>query len=203
MAKTNVTDSSDATTPSPPPMSFVDRMAAKCVNFKYATILCCFKVGKRTKISSLEFKIVQLKKKFGIDYLTLVHENAPVENLKEVLEAALDDLNRLHGEIDNCLDEIEGKEEMTNDKLVRTNFGDDSSSANSKTRYLQPPSKILIARDDVNDDAQVVRGNSKKDGRGNSKKGDMEKRPHFDVSKKRKGKSSPSKKKDKPKKVEK
>lgn len=78
---------------------------------KYSSLLCCFKFKKQTKISILKHQIVKLKENFGVDYLTLVEENASVDELKECLRKTLEELDNLQAEIKNNLDEIEGREQ--------------------------------------------------------------------------------------------
>lgn len=133
----------DAGVASPlPKLSFIDSMKAMRSNFKYTTVLCCFKAKKQTKVSSLEFQILQLKKKFGVDYLTLVSENAPVEDLKDCLKTALEELSNLQEEIDDTLDEIDEKEHKVNEKISRTKSADELFGPNkNKTVRSKPKQK--------------------------------------------------------------
>ena len=107
---------------SPPPTSFVDKMRIMWSNFKYSTVLCCFKLKRQTNISILEYKIEKLKKNFGVDYLTLVGDDAPVEDLKECLRVALEDLDMLQEEIEDNLDEIYDKELRVYSKMTPTEY---------------------------------------------------------------------------------
>lgn len=99
-------------------------------SFKYSSLLCCFKFRKQTNISILKHQIVRLKENFGVDYLTLVEENASVDELKECLRKTLEELDNLQAEIKNNLDEIEGKEQKLNGMLQqkrdRVSFAADS-----------------------------------------------------------------------------
>mmetsp|Transcript_23508 Transcript_23508/g.65250 ORF Transcript_23508/g.65250 Transcript_23508/m.65250 type:complete len:177 (+) Transcript_23508:115-645(+) len=125
---------------------------------KYSTVLCCFKAKNQTKISSLNFKILQLKKKFGIDYLTLVGDNASVEELKDCLKIALDEVANLQEEIDDLLNEIEGKEQKVNNKMTRASTPHKDKSpecheTNSEQPKMKPePTKRRKSKDDVLND---------------------------------------------------
>jgi len=88
-------------------------------SFKYSSLLCCFKFRKQTNISILKHQIVKLKENFGVDYLTLVEENASVDELKECLRKTLEELDNLQAEIKNNLDEIEGREQKVNGMLQK------------------------------------------------------------------------------------
>jgi hypothetical protein len=98
--------------------SFVDKMKRIMINFGHNTKLCCFKASKQTEISSIDFKVTQMKKKFGIDYLTLIENNAPVTELKSCLKTALKDIAVLQDQIDDHLDQIDGKEQAVNNEKI-------------------------------------------------------------------------------------
>eukprot|EP00532_Pseudo-nitzschia_australis_P003840 CAMPEP_0168187756 /NCGR_PEP_ID=MMETSP0139_2-20121125/15221_1 /TAXON_ID=44445 /ORGANISM="Pseudo-nitzschia australis, Strain 10249 10 AB" /LENGTH=192 /DNA_ID=CAMNT_0008110023 /DNA_START=128 /DNA_END=703 /DNA_ORIENTATION=- len=122
---------------SSPSLSFVHRM-------RHATVLCCFKLKYQGKISLLEFQIMRLKKKFGVEYLTLVGDNASVEDLKECLKTALDEVAELEAEIDHFFNKIDGKEQKLTDKTTRTKITDellDSNENNTKQSKSKPKSK--------------------------------------------------------------
>mmetsp|Transcript_10969 Transcript_10969/g.25965 ORF Transcript_10969/g.25965 Transcript_10969/m.25965 type:complete len:186 (-) Transcript_10969:1282-1839(-) len=131
------------------------KMSGFFSGLKYSTVLCCFKAKNQTKISLLKFKILQLKKKFGIDYLTLVGDNASVEELKDCLKIALDEVANLQEEIDDLLNEIEGKEQKVNNKMTRASTPHKDKSPecheiNSKQPKMKPePTKRRKSRDDV------------------------------------------------------
>lgn len=104
---------------SPPPFSIIAKMNCMYSNFKYTTILCWFKLKKQTNISVSKFQLVQLKKEFGVDYLTLVSDNAPITDLKECLGTALEEINILLGEIEDNLEQIDEKELRFNSKMAK------------------------------------------------------------------------------------
>lgn len=114
---------------SPPPTSCFGKMRIMWSTFKYSNILCCFKLKKQTDISILEYKIEKLKRNFGIDYLTLVGDDADVEDLKECLRVALEELDMLQNEIEDIRDEIYDKEARVNSKMRPTEFPKDFESA--------------------------------------------------------------------------
>ena len=91
----SVPDDQCNTLSSPPPTSCFDKMRITWSTFKYSNILCCFKLRKQTDISILEYKIEKLKRNFGLDYLTLVGDDADVDDLKECLRVALEELDML------------------------------------------------------------------------------------------------------------
>lgn len=135
---------------SSPSLSFVDRM-------RHATVLCCFKAKNQAKISWLEFQIVRLKKKFGVEYLTLVGENASVDDLKECLKTALDEVADLEAEIDDLFNEIDGKEQKLTDKTGKPKTTDeflqsnDNRSKESKSKPKSKGKKSTKPRDDSSD----------------------------------------------------
>jgi hypothetical protein len=98
--------------------SFVDKMKRIIINFGHNTKLCCFKVSKQTEISVSDFKVAQIKKKFGIDYLTLIENDAPVTELKSCLKTALKDIAVFQDKIDDHLDQIDGKEQAINSEKI-------------------------------------------------------------------------------------
>lgn len=98
--------------------SFVDKMKRIIINFGHNTKLCCFKVSKQTEISTIDFKVTQIKKKFGIDYLTLIENDAPVTELKSCLKTALKDIAVFQDKIDDHLDQIDGKEQAINSEKI-------------------------------------------------------------------------------------
>ncbi|KAG7374260.1 calpain family cysteine protease [Nitzschia inconspicua] len=91
------------------------RMATNC---GYEMGLCCFKTQKQSQISALEFKINQRKKKFGVDYLTLVNQHATPTTLRDCLKQAQNDISELQANIDKHLNLIDDKEQEINEKIV-------------------------------------------------------------------------------------
>lgn len=104
-------------------------------DFKYTTILCCFKFRKQVNVSLLQFQILKLKEKFGVDYMTLVSENASVEDLKECLRTALEEISVREEEIQQNLREISRKELRVNGKMRKVK------------QSAEPPKTIRISTD--------------------------------------------------------
>jgi len=86
-------------------------------NLKYTTILCCFKFRIQVVISLLQFQIFKLREKFGVEYMTLVSENASVEDLKECLRTALREIGIRQEKIEEHLAQINQKELQMNSKM--------------------------------------------------------------------------------------
>lgn len=76
--------------------------------------LCCFKFKERSQITALEMKLTNRQKKFGVDYLDLVERKASQQALKSCLRTAMDDLDKIKGEINRHHDAIEQKEGQMN-----------------------------------------------------------------------------------------
>jgi len=101
-----------------PPLSLTERFKLIFSSFKYTTILCCFKFKKQTNISILEFQILKLKENFGVDYLTLVGDNAHVEDLQNCVGTALEQFNKLQDAIIKNMNQIDDKETEINRKMT-------------------------------------------------------------------------------------
>ena len=82
-------------------------------NCLLSTGLCCFKAQSNTKIQVLEFQIKQRQKKFGVDYMTHIENNASPQTLKMCLKQAQDEIAELQKEIDEIDNEIDNKERET------------------------------------------------------------------------------------------
>lgn len=161
MAKHDNTDSTDnlsSSSSSSSSPSFVEKMKLMCSNAKNSTGLCCFKMKKRTEISALELRILQLKKKFGVEYLTLVGEKASASDLKKCLKKSVDEVADLQEEIEDHLHQIAGEEH--NNKMTKTTKMSDetlvkSDAANTRTNNSSRPSskskKTPIIEDDIED----------------------------------------------------
>lgn len=134
--------------------SFVRGMCSNCI---VTTVLCCFKAKKQTEISALDFQILQLKKKFGVDYLTLVDDNASVEKLKKCLQTALNDVAELQGQIDDHLAQIDGKEQRANNKITTPKVSDETlerpaTTTNIPSKSKKSPPNIGEEDDDISSD---------------------------------------------------
>lgn len=92
-------------------------MKGKWAGIKYHTILANFKLRKRTNISILEYKAFRIKSKFGVDYLNLVGDSAPVYDLQDCLGQKLQEFFVLHEQIKEIFEEIKEKELQINRKI--------------------------------------------------------------------------------------
>lgn len=143
--------------------SFVDKMKRMASNCGHATGLCCFKAKKQTQISALEFKISQRKKKFGVDYLTLVERHASQAALKGCLKEAEDDIAKFQEEIDELLETINDMEQDTNHKIIPSKGSASASdggagganSKNSNRPYRTGGGKDTDDDDDDDDEANL------------------------------------------------
>jgi hypothetical protein len=97
--------------------SFVDKMKRGANSCCAKTGLCCFKFKEQSQISGLDFKITQLQKKFGVDYLTLVEQKAAPDKLKNCLKEALSGIAELQNQINEHHDAIDDKEEQVNEQV--------------------------------------------------------------------------------------
>jgi hypothetical protein len=118
---------------SPPPLSLVDKMKYMWSNFKYTSVLCCFKLRKQTTISILKFKMLKLKENFGDEYLTLVGDNASVRYLEECLTKNLEEFYILQEEIDDVLAQIDEKVVRINRKMETMKSPQTRAGATSTT----------------------------------------------------------------------
>jgi hypothetical protein len=108
------TDGNDDDSPPEGCMDKVKRMTNNCLQ---STGLCCFKIKEKSFISKFEFQITQRQKKFGVDYLELVHRKASQQALKQCLKTAMNDIAVFQKEIDNHDDKIDQKEEDVNREI--------------------------------------------------------------------------------------
>jgi len=149
---------SSSSPPSPSP--FVDRLKWMFKNLKYTTILCCFKFKKQANISILEFQILKLKEKFGVDYMTLVTENAPVGDLKECLRKAIQEIDVRQERIEENLTQINRKDLQMNKKMKKRTepVGPRQSLKVTADKSLKNHSKKSIKS--IQDHYQKVSGSS-------------------------------------------
>jgi hypothetical protein len=144
--------------------AFGDKVQRMATNCGHETGLCCFKAQKQTQISALELKINQRKKKFGVDYLTLVNQQASPTALKECLKQARDDIRELQSQIDEHLDLIDGKEQEVNDKIVtvptESSKGSTNGGGNKRGNKSNVPESHVDAS--VLDDETFPSSSSKK-----------------------------------------
>ena len=110
-------DNNDSSSPNPPPASLQDKMKGTWADIKYNTVLANFKLKKRTNISILEYKAFRIKSKFGVDYLNLVGDSAPVYDLQDCLGQKLQEFFVLHEQIKDNFEEIKQKELQINRKI--------------------------------------------------------------------------------------
>eukprot|EP00536_Pseudo-nitzschia_multiseries_P008075 jgi/Psemu1/305455/fgenesh1_kg.199_\ len=115
-------------------------------SLKYAAVLFGLKAKNQAKISRLKFQSLKVKKRFGVDYLTLVGENASVEDLKDCLKTALDEVADLQEEIDGLLQEIVGEEQRVSTVMARVPSSDESPKQDKRK---SKPKGSRKSRDDI------------------------------------------------------
>ena len=70
-----------------------------------------------THIAMLENQILARRKRFGIDYLSLVDRNAPEAHLKKCIKDAIDDIEKLRDDIDDHADRIDNRASETQRRI--------------------------------------------------------------------------------------
>ena len=96
---------------------FMDKMKRLTSNCCTTMGLCCFKFKKQSQITALEYKITTRQKKFGVDYLNLVQDKAPQNQLKECLREALKDISVLQEQMNEHFDKIDDKTDEADAKI--------------------------------------------------------------------------------------
>ena len=140
---------------------FGDKMKRMSQNCLQSTGLCCFKISKNTNIQILEARISSRKKKFGIEYINLVQNQAPEAHLKKCLKDALDEIEELHKEIEDNFDRIETKTNKVQKNIRKS--GNNSGSMNSHENPEATPEPSAIAPRPNN--GTVKKNSSKKEPR--------------------------------------
>ncbi|KAL3913097.1 MAG: hypothetical protein SGILL_006626 [Bacillariaceae sp.] len=115
--------------------------------------LCCFKAKQRTQITAIEYKLKKRQKQFGIDYLTLVENKAGQQELKRCLRHAMDEIEELQVEIDQLVEEIEGREDQVREAVASSKHGserserqdDDDANQNNQSKAKKKKSKTVDA----------------------------------------------------------
>ena len=95
-----------------------DKAKRRTNNCWHGFTLCCFKLKQNTKIQVLEFQIKQKQQQFGIDYLTLVKNNASQAELKDCIKVARTEIGELQKQVNELDDEIDTQEQNTNDRII-------------------------------------------------------------------------------------
>ena len=111
--------------------SFGDKMKRMATNCGHATGLCCFKMGKQTQITVLEQKVVARQKKFGVDYLNLIDQNASQQALDQCLREAQRDIAKLQDQIEEHENVIDEKQAVTEEKIITATGASLASSGGS------------------------------------------------------------------------
>jgi len=133
---------------------FGEKMKRMSNNCMQSTGLCCFKFSKNTNIQVLEARISSRKKKFGVDYINMIHKQAPEAHLKKCLQDTLKDIHELQEEIENNYDKIDDKTKEVQ-KSIRVGGGSSSSPSNrdnslddgpGRTHESPPPPPPIAAR---------------------------------------------------------
>lgn len=103
--------------------------------------LCCFKFKENSFISKYEFQITQRQKKFGVDYLELVHRKASQQALKQCLKLAMKDIAVFQKEIDEHDDKIDKKEDDVNREIKPSPSASAGGSASVPPPKKKKPTK--------------------------------------------------------------
>ena len=107
-------------------------------NFAESTGLCCFKAKEHAIISKLEFQIQRRQEKFGVDYMTLVENRAPKEELNDCLKIALRDIHEMQQEIDDHHDLMNDKEEEVTAKKAEREAKPPARTRSSEQEKVKP-----------------------------------------------------------------
>mmetsp|Transcript_43540 Transcript_43540/g.105553 ORF Transcript_43540/g.105553 Transcript_43540/m.105553 type:complete len:694 (-) Transcript_43540:44-2125(-) len=139
--------------------SFGDKVKRMANNCGHATGLCCFKMGKQTQITVLEQKVVARQKKFGVDYLNLIDQNASQQALNQCLREAQKDISKLQDQIDEHENVIDEKQAVAEEKIItatgaslassggspRPGGGDGGGSVNSSGLRPRPSNSVAAS----------------------------------------------------------
>jgi hypothetical protein len=98
---------------------FTEKMKRVTGNCFKGTGLCCFKFKERSQIQLLEQKVSNRQKKFGVDYMNLVQDKAPQDQLRKCLQDALRDTGGIQEEINEHHDKIDEQTEQVNSQIKR------------------------------------------------------------------------------------
>lgn len=123
-------NSSNNNSNEPPGDNKLQQMMNNCLQ---STGLCCFKVSKNTNIQILEARITARKKKFGVDYINLIHKQAPDSHLKKCLKDALDEIAEFQEDIEDNYDRIDDKTKTVRESIADNN-NNNSNSTKTKTK---------------------------------------------------------------------
>jgi len=99
------------------PETLMQHVSRACTNCLASTFACFSTTKEKTIIAKLEYDISSRKKKFGVDYMNIL-ERVTLEDkleveLKECLDKAVADINKLKDEIKSHNDEVAAtKEEL-------------------------------------------------------------------------------------------
>ena len=148
--------------------SFLDKMKRMTTNCCRATGLCCFRVKEQSQVTALQLKVSQRKKKFGVDYMNLVEQNASQQALKTCFQEALDDISELRKQINEHHDKIDDKTEKVHAKI---NGAPGASTSASKAKPNKDGTKSPTYANEPkakNNVAKPTNNNSKSHGNKNS-----------------------------------
>lgn len=93
------------------------KIKRKTVIAGHATRFGAYKTKKNAQIQAVKFKIVERKKKFGVDYMDLVEENASQNEIRACMEEAMKDLAELRSQIEKHSSKIDQREEDFQDMI--------------------------------------------------------------------------------------
>jgi hypothetical protein len=173
IAKTNNGDNdNDDSSPLPEGcIGKIKRMASNCFS---SCGLCCFKFKEKSFISKYEFQITQRQKKFGVDYLELVHRKASQQALKQCLKLAMNDIAVFQKEIDDHDDKIDKKQEDVDREINASTSSGVPASPPKKKKSTKQEEPILLEEEEQQQQQQEnvkstkKKSTKKKQGQGQS-----------------------------------
>jgi predicted nucleic acid-binding Zn-ribbon protein len=132
--------------PTPAPSSSQEKKSASAAiqeifqNAMQATGLCCFKTKERAIIQKLEIQIINRQKKFGVEYLTMIGNQASQEELKECVTKAMKDTHDLQTEIEQHNEAIDEKQEAVTGEKRKPTDTPTKSEDNADNQKPEQPS---------------------------------------------------------------
>jgi len=117
-------------------------------NCMQSTGLCCFKFSKNTNIQVLEARISSRKKKFGIEYINLVQNQAPQAQLQQCVTDTLKDIEEMQDEIDENYDLIEGKTNEVRNSIHNSPSRPAAAATATSAIAPRPNNGTVIKNDD-------------------------------------------------------
>lgn len=111
------------------------KLKRKTTNAGHTTRLGAYKTKKAAQITAIKSKILDRKKKFGVEYMDLIEQKKNPQVLRGCIEHALKELDELRKQMEKHQKKIVAKEELTKAKIENSiphyDEDDDDSSSSS------------------------------------------------------------------------